>query len=102
MFDGRLPSNTRCGTSQSGVPSAFTCSARLAERQRLGLRKNVGDQNVVMRAQRIERLAERDEVARNQSRSLVNELIERMLAVGPGLAPVNRPGLVVDLAARRA
>src|ERR1019366_2157164 len=29
MFDGRLPSNTRCGTSQSGVPSAFTSSAVL-------------------------------------------------------------------------
>ena len=26
VFDGRFPSNTRCGTSQSGVPSAFTCS----------------------------------------------------------------------------
>src|SRR5262249_26546147 len=26
VFDGRLPSNTRCGTSQSGVPSALTCS----------------------------------------------------------------------------
>src|SRR5215472_2584001 len=26
VFDGRLPSKTRCGTSQSGVPSALTCS----------------------------------------------------------------------------
>ena len=29
VFDGLLPSNTRCGTSQSGVPSAFTCSGVL-------------------------------------------------------------------------
>ena len=29
VLDGRLPSNSRCGTSQSGVPSAFTCSAVL-------------------------------------------------------------------------
>ena len=29
VFDGRLPSKTRCGTSQSGVPSAFTCSGVL-------------------------------------------------------------------------
>ena len=29
VFDGRLPSNTRCGTSQSGVPSCFTSSAVL-------------------------------------------------------------------------
>ena len=26
IFDGRLPANTRCGTSQSAVPSALTCS----------------------------------------------------------------------------
>src|SRR5215813_3571916 len=29
VFDGRLPSKTRCGISQSAVPSAFTCSAVL-------------------------------------------------------------------------
>ena len=29
VFDGRLPSNTRCGTSQSGVPSAWTSSGVL-------------------------------------------------------------------------
>ena len=29
VFDGRLPSKTRCGTSQSGVPSALTCSGVL-------------------------------------------------------------------------
>src|SRR5262245_62429167 len=26
VLDGRLPSNIRCGTSQSGVPSDLTCS----------------------------------------------------------------------------
>ena len=29
VFDGRLPSKTRWGTSQSGVPSAFTSSGVL-------------------------------------------------------------------------
>src|SRR5262249_2234560 len=29
VFDGRLPSKTRWGTSQSGVPSSLTCSAVL-------------------------------------------------------------------------
>src|SRR5207244_2347259 len=40
--------------------------------------------------------AETDEVARNNFRALMDELIERMLAVGAGLAPINRPGLIVD------
>ena len=50
VFDGRLPSNTRCGTSQSGVPSAATSRGRLAERERLGLREHVRDQQVVVAA----------------------------------------------------
>ena len=52
MFDGRLPSKTRCGTSQSGVPSASTSSGSLAEGQRLGLGEDVGDQDVVVPAER--------------------------------------------------
>ena len=31
VFDGRLPSKTRCGTSLSGVPSASTCSRVLPD-----------------------------------------------------------------------
>ena len=33
VFDGRFPSNTRCGTSQSAVPSAFTCSVQFSQTQ---------------------------------------------------------------------
>ena len=92
VFDGRLPSKTRCGTSQSGVPSAFTSFGRLAERQRFGLREHIRDQHVVMAAKLIQRLGERDEVARNQPRPLVDQLVERVLAVGSRLAPVDRTG----------
>ena len=99
VFDGRLPSKTRCGTSQSGVPSALTSFGRLAERQRLGLGEDVRQQHVVMPAKRIERLGERDEVARDEPRSLMNQLIERVLAVGSRLAPIDRAGIVVDLVA---
>src|ERR1700709_1434161 len=81
VFDGRFPSNTRCGTSQSAVPSAFTCSAVFAESQRLSLRKHVRHQNVMMSSQRIQRLVEPDKIARNQPRSLVDQLVERMLPV---------------------
>ena len=41
----------------------------------------------------------RDEVARHQPRALVDELVERVLAVGAGLAEQDRSGLVVDAAA---
>ena len=59
VFDGRLPSNIRCGTSQSGVPSGLHLFSCLAERQRLGLREDVGEQDVVMPSERIQGLARR-------------------------------------------
>ncbi len=58
VFDGRLPSKVRCGTSQSGVPSALHLVGRLAEGQRLGLGEDVRHQQVVVRAERVERLRE--------------------------------------------
>ena len=99
MFDGRLPSKTRCGTSQSGVPSALTSLGGLAEGERLGLGEDVGHQHVVMAAERIERFDEGDEVAGDEPRALVDQLVEGMLAVGAGLAPVDRAGVVVDVGA---
>ena len=80
----------------------FDFAGRLAERQRFALREHVGDQDVVMRAQRVERLDEGDEVARNQPRALMDQLVERVLAVGAGLAPVDRAGVVLDRRAVRA
>ena len=95
VFDGRLPSNTPCGTSQSGVPSALTSLGGLAEGQRLGLGEDVGHQHVVMPAERVQGLGEGDEVAGDEPRALVDQLVEGVLAVGAGLAPVDRPGVVV-------
>ncbi len=95
-MDGRLPSNTRCGTSQSGVPSAFTSLGGLAERERLGLREDVRHQDVVVAAERIQRLREPMKSHGNEPRALVDQLVERVLAVGAGLAPVDRAGVVVD------
>src|SRR6266540_6302750 len=43
---------------------------RLAEGQRLGLREHVRQENIVMPAERVERLVERYEVAWNEPRSL--------------------------------
>ena len=49
-----------------------------------------------MIAERVERAGEGDEVAGDQLRALVDELIEGVLAVRAGLAPHDRTGLVVD------
>ena len=49
-----------------------------------------------MLAERVEALVKADEVAGDQLRALVDQLVEGVLAVGPRLAPVDRPGLVVD------
>src|SRR6266404_4835076 len=46
----------------------------LAERQRLGLRADVGNEHVVMPAKWIERLNKSDEVARDEPSPLVNQL----------------------------
>ena len=74
----------------------------LAEGERLGLREHVGHEDVVVVAQRVQGLAEADQVDRDQLRALVDELVEAVLAVGPGLAPVDGAGLVVDAFVRRA
>src|SRR5271165_565162 len=44
----------------------------LAERQRLGLRANIGDQHVMVMAKWIERFRERDKVARYEPGPLMN------------------------------
>ena len=92
------PRTRGAGTSQSAVPSARTSLGGLAERERLGLREHVGHQQVVVLADRVERVREADEVARDQARALVDQLVEGVLPVGARLAPVDRPRLVVDAA----
>ena len=69
---------------------------RFTERERLGLREHIGQQEIMVLAERIERVNETDEVARDKLRPLMDELVEGVLAVGARLAPVDRPGLIVD------
>jgi hypothetical protein len=54
-----------------------------ANRQCLGLGEEIGQQQVVVIAQRVQALAEADDIARDQ-RSLVQQLIQGMLAIGAG------------------
>src|SRR5215467_3561033 len=72
----------------------FRC---LAEGQRLGLSKHVCQKNVMVTTERIECLIECNEVAGNEPRSLMDQLVKGMLAVGPRFAPVNRAGITGNL-----
>src|SRR4030095_14996927 len=69
----------------------FRC---LAERQRFRLSEGIRQEHVMMPANRIERSVECDEVARDESCSLMNQLIEGVLAICTWLAPVD--GTCVD------
>src|SRR5260370_25282416 len=76
--------------------SLHFCS-RLAESKRLGLSENICQKKIVVAAQWIQCLYKCDEVARNQFRPLVNQLIEGVLSVGPGFTPIDRSRLALDL-----
>src|SRR5687767_14201174 len=67
---------------------------RLTEGQRLALGENVCQKNVVVSAIRVQRSAERDKVAGNKSRSLMDQLVEGVLTVGAWLAEIDRTGLI--------
>src|SRR6266581_3180174 len=82
--------NLECRDSFCGD---FLCC--LPEGQGLGLSEEVSHQQIVVPPKRVEGLTEPDEIARDQLGPLVDELVERMLAVGSGLPPDNRPRLVV-------
>src|ERR1700752_2859456 len=70
---------------------------RLAEGQRLGLCANIRNQHVVVPPEWIERFGKSDEVAGNESRTLVNQLVERVLAVGSRFSPINWTRVVPNL-----
>jgi len=58
---------------------------RFAESECFRLGKNIGHEQVVVAAKRVQGIRENDKVARDEFRSLMNELVERMLAVSlPG------------------
>src|SRR3954449_3555271 len=73
---------------------------RLAEGEGFALGKDIGQQHVVLLSEWVQWLGEGDEVAGDQARSQMNQLVEGMLAVGAGLAPIDRPGVAPDRRAR--
>src|SRR6516165_1642754 len=79
-----------------GRAFALDLLGRLTEGQRLGLGENIGQQHIMMPAKRIERLGEGDEVARDKPRTLMDQLIKRMLSVCARFAPVDRTSVAGD------
>src|SRR6185295_2378087 len=65
-----------------------------AECQRLALREEIRHQQIVLVAERVQRLAEADEIAGHVPGALMEELVKRVLAVGARLSPENGAGLV--------
>jgi hypothetical protein len=63
-----------------------------AEGQCLGLRDQVGHEQVVMGTVRVVRVGEPDEVSRHNAGPLVQKLVEGVLAVRTRLAPHDRAG----------
>src|SRR5262252_1197649 len=68
----------------------------LTEGQRFGLRKNIGQQHVVLPAKRIQRLGKRNEVTGDEPRPLVDQLVKRVLSVGARFPPVDRTSVPGD------
>ena len=79
---GRLPGKLRYGSAAFGPP----------EGERLGLGEQVRHQQVVVVAVRVVRVGEADEVDRDDPGALVQQLVERVLAVRARLAPHDRTG----------
>src|SRR5580765_4818135 len=70
---------------------------RLPERERFALCEDVCQEDLMVAAKRIERLAKGDEVTRNKPGPLVNQLVEGVLTVGSRLAPIDGAGRIRDL-----
>src|ERR1700747_1574227 len=67
----------------------FNLLGGLTESQGRTLRNSVGHEHVMMFADRVERMCECNEVARYESCSLMQQLEERVLSVGPSITPAD-------------
>ena len=84
-----------CGGGAFG----FDFGEGFSESEGLGLREDIRHEDVVMAAERVEGLGEGDEVAGDEAGALVDELVEAVLAVGAGFAPVDRTRVGIHMGA---
>src|SRR5882672_1481688 len=68
----------------------------LAEGKRFGLGKYVGKKHIVVLAKRIEWFIKRNEIARNESGPLMDQLIKGVLAIRSRLSPIDWARVVGD------
>src|SRR6266550_3370155 len=80
-------------------PYFFCC---LAESKRFSLREDIGQENIVMPAERRKCVTEGDKITRDKTRALVDQLIERMLPVRARFTPIDRTRIIVDLFATQS
>ena len=84
-----------CGGGAFG----FDFGEGFAESEGLGLCEDIGHEDVVMAAEWVERLGKGNEIAGDEASALVDELVEAVLAVGAGLAPVDRTRFGIHMGA---
>ena len=84
-----------CGGGAFG----FDFGEGFSESEGLGLREDIRHEEVVVTADRIEGLGEGDEVAGDEAGALVDELVEAVLAVGAGFAPIDRTCVGIHMGA---
>ena len=92
MVDGWLPGKTLYGTSASGTPAARTSSAVWPKASAADWARQLASSGIMVAGQRKIALAQGDEVAGDGPPALMDQLIERVLAIGAGFAPEHRAG----------
>ena len=82
VLDGRLLITFKCFVRHEPVGRALCANffRRFAESERLCLSEHVGQQQIMVSAQRIQRLGKSDEVARDEPRALMNQLDRKSVA----------------------
>ena len=84
---------------RGGGAFGFDLGEGFSKSKGLSLREDIRHEEVVVTAERVEGFGEGDEVAGNEAGALVDELVEAVLAVGAGLAPVDGPCFGIHMGA---
>src|SRR5262249_18639376 len=79
-----------------GRALSFHLLWRLTKSERLGLSEHISQEHVVMPSQRIKCFGKCDEIARDEPGSLMNQLVEGVLSVRSGFAPIDGASFTFD------
>src|SRR5215470_9301354 len=93
VLEGRFPSKTRWGTSQSCVPSAFTCSGVFPKASASVWAKTLARSMSWCRPTTLRGFSKAMKSQGDETRPLVDQLIEGVLSVRARLSPVDGAGI---------